>query len=526
MKLTLNQILKPIIEFWGKLSKRTKIIGTASAGGIAVLAIAAAIILNNGNYVVLYRGLSSDEAGKIAARISEMNINPKIEMGGTILVPKEYENQLKMDLALEGYPQSAPNYDIFSDNSGFMATDYEKKKYLIFQLQNRLQDAIKTIGSIKNAIVTISLPEENSFVLKEDQVPATASVVLDIENNITLTPQQIKGIEELVAKSVPGLSSENVAIVDSLGNMLNNKYSDDSEGISYTKIDLEKNISQTMESRLMKLFQPMFGANSIRIAVNTSVDINKSVSESTTYSPIKEESGLVSQQQISRESMGGTGGAGGVPGTGSNTGVATYPQTNTEGGKGSSSESSSTNYLVNELKEQVERNGYKIADMSVAVLIGNKNITEEQIAEYKEMVSVASGVDLDKIVIANAEFANNNADTTEQVQSFFAKNKRLLIAAAAALFVIILALIIFILIRKKRRKEQEEDAEFEAKMGGLDGMFGDRKPAKEPLPGIVLKEDVQNNHKRQIQELASTNPDIVAQLLRTWIREEEDRFGD
>jgi flagellar M-ring protein FliF len=214
MKFSFTDTFNQLRNFFNKLNKRTKILIIASSIVLILFAIGISLFLNNGNYVALYRGLSAAESAEIMNRLESMSADMKIQNDGTIFVPKEDEARLKMTLAAEGYPESALNYDIFSNSTDFMSTDYEKQKYLIFQLQNRLQDSIKTIQGVKNAIVTISLSDESSFVLKDDKVPTTASVVLDLTGTTTLDHKQIKGIEELVAKSVPGLAPENVVIVD------------------------------------------------------------------------------------------------------------------------------------------------------------------------------------------------------------------------------------------------------------------------------------------------------------------------
>ena len=98
-----------------------------------------------------------------------------------------------------------------SDAVDKMTDEEQKKNYLIFQLQDRLQSAIRTLEGVKGAIVTISIPQQDSFVLEEDKVSPSASVVIDLKAGASLTDKQIKGIEQLVAKSVPGLKGENVS---------------------------------------------------------------------------------------------------------------------------------------------------------------------------------------------------------------------------------------------------------------------------------------------------------------------------
>jgi len=169
MKLTTKQVVQQITQFWKAQSAKKKKIIIVSVAAAVAIAIVLTLVANSVGYVTLYSGLSSEELGKIASVLSDMNIDFKTGENGTIMVPQEQEAELQMTLASEGYPQSTLNYDIFSSNSGYMTTDYEKKQYLLFQLQDRLQAAIKTINGIDDAIVTISMPAEDSFVLEEDK---------------------------------------------------------------------------------------------------------------------------------------------------------------------------------------------------------------------------------------------------------------------------------------------------------------------------------------------------------------------
>ena len=262
MNLTPAKVLQQIKEFWQKQgSKRQKLIIIIFAA-VVVVSILAAALLNHKTYTVLYTGLSSAEAGEILTKLGEMSVSAKVRDENTILVPKEDEARLKMQLAAQGYPQSAQSYDLFTKSVNFMTTDYEKRQYLIFQLQNRLQASIETLSGVKSAIVTISVPEDDSFVISKDKTPATASVVLDLNHSADLDKQQISGIEYLVANSVPGLDRKNVAIIDSSAVLLNGGNSDAAS--STDKLSIESTINQAVEAKVLKLLQPVFGSGAIR----------------------------------------------------------------------------------------------------------------------------------------------------------------------------------------------------------------------------------------------------------------------
>ena len=520
--LTFRDMLKPINEFWGKQKKKTKIILISVLSGLVVFAFIITMLLYGEDYVVLYSGLDPSEAGEIMVRLSEMNINAKMESEGIISVPADEEARLKMTLSSEGYPQSTLNYDIFSDNSGFMVTDFEKKKYLLFQLQNRLQDAIKTIQGIKSAIVTISLTEEGSYVLETDRLPATASVVLTLQTGAELVAKQIKGIEELVAKSTPGLESKNIAIVNHFGEMLNDTHDEVGGTATYTRLEIEKSISSDIESRIFKLLQPVFGSNSIRIAVNTSVDLSKKTSAQTIYSPVVDQSGIILSQSISKQSTGGDTATGGVPGTSTNTGVPVYAADSADKANVDQTESSDTDYLVSELKEQVERDGYEISDISVAVILGNDGLSKEELLQYREMISLASGVSLNKVAVSTATFISY--DQNGEVQSPQADvvnplTLQQLIILASAASVILLIFIIFAKRMNKKRSIKRVQMEDEA----AEIMGKNQKATDWEIPGeIILNETRQKGLKRQIKDFSSVNPDIAAQLLRTWIKEGDE----
>lgn len=518
MKLTTGQILAQIFEFWQSQTAKNKKRIISWTVTIIAVAVIISVVININGYTALYSGLSSSEMGEIASRLNEMGIDFKTTPGGTIMVPKGEEAALQMSLASEGYPQSTLNYDIFSGNSGFMSTDYEKKKYLLFQLQNRLQDAIKTINGIKGAIVTISLPEEDSFVLQEDKVATTASVVLDLEPAAELSSQQIKGIEALVSKSVPGLESKNVAIVSNTGEMLNNQYADGSEGNTYSKLELEKTISENIQNRVYTLLAPIFGAENVRIAVNTTVDINKTVSEQTIYSPVSDNTGIVSSQNSSLQSSGTNGQSGGVPGAGANTGVTTYAEANDAQASGNFSETSSVNYLNNQLVEQVQREGYQIKDLTVSVLIGNGSLSAEEMANYKDMIAFAAGVSTEKIAITKADFVTKvTTETAASPEELpFGIKPLYLMIGGGGLFLIIILFVSILLIRKKKRSRDNEVPYLQEAL--------ETKNKKQQLfhEEIVLTETREQNLRKQIKEFSSGSPDIVAQLIRTWIKEDED----
>lgn len=227
--------------------------------GIVLIAVLAAYLLNRPPYVVLYPGLEHQEAVEVMTELGKRNVKYE-EKDGTILVPKDEENSLRMDLANMGYPKTAPNYDFFTSNTDVMTTDYEKKTIEKYQLNQRLEAVIETLDGVKNANVTISIPEENTYAWSKDTTKPTASVSITLYGENSLNTKQVNGIKQLVSKSVPNLTAENVAVIDtSSGEELGGASDGSSQvDLSQFKRTIEKAYENDVESSVMKVLGPVF----------------------------------------------------------------------------------------------------------------------------------------------------------------------------------------------------------------------------------------------------------------------------
>lgn len=221
MSELIKNIPEKLKEYWSKQSKKKKTMTIVLFAAVILLCAVTIYLINKPEYAVLYSGLSDSEAGEIYRKLTEDDYDVKVGDNGVLYVPKKFENKIRLELAAEGYPKSGLNYDIFSKSSGFGTTQYEKKKYMQFQLQDRLQDTIKSIDLISDAVVTLNIPDNDSVVLKGDKKPTTASVLIKTKKNVKLAREQVDAIVALVSKSVEGLEEENVTVIDQNMTILN-----------------------------------------------------------------------------------------------------------------------------------------------------------------------------------------------------------------------------------------------------------------------------------------------------------------
>jgi flagellar M-ring protein FliF len=318
MKDQIKKVKNDIVDFWKKLNKKTKIIIAGGLAAVIIISSAAAFLMNRGEYVALFSDISEEETVEVMKQLQENSVEYKYE-DKTILIPAERENELRMQLAESGHPRTGSNYNLFTDSVDFMTTDYEKKTYKIFQLQDRLQDSIETIDGVNEALVTIYVPEEKSFAWETDKEESTASVKVNLAGGKSLTSSQVSGIIQLVSKSVQGLKEENIAIVDTNGNSL----SPDSDTLQTNaiklKLEVEKEFEKDTVNNVKSFLEKMYGTDNVQVSANCKINFDKKISEMLKYLPDDEtKNGVPSETQNEREITGPGQTTGGVAGTESN----------------------------------------------------------------------------------------------------------------------------------------------------------------------------------------------------------------
>src|SRR5574344_775298 len=103
------------------------------------------------------------------------------------------------------------------DKGDFTSTKEDKRIRLTRAINGELSRLIRKIPPIDNASVVISIPEQSMF--SSMQKPVTATVQITIPSGDKLDPLKVKAITNLLLGSVTGLTSENIAITDTNGNV-------------------------------------------------------------------------------------------------------------------------------------------------------------------------------------------------------------------------------------------------------------------------------------------------------------------
>ena len=513
MNEQIRKTLAPLASFWGNTSKTVKRVVIGVIIIVIIIALAFSILLNSKEYVVIFDELSESETSEIMAKLQEMEVDVKLDDKGSIMVLKNEESKIRMTLATEGYPKSGLSYYLIKENSGMLTTDYERKQYMNMQLQERIGASIKTLDGVKDAVVTITVPENDVFYL-QDKEKSSASVIIHMKEGNTLSAGQIQGIQNLVAKSVSGLTKDNIALTDSMGNDLIG----DADNTDYSKISVTREIENDIRKKVSAVLLGPYKLEQFKVSVTATVDTDALVTESTTYipSPDGQNTGVISEETKSQDSSSSTQGGGGVAGTSSNSEVPTYPTGTSTGGNTSSSNSENTKYQVSQTKSQSQKSGAKIQDISIGIAIDKSSFDPGERESITQLVAYAAGVSPESISIQNFQFYKEEADSAPEIEQGL--NKMFLYGGIGAGVLIIFGLLAFLLTRKRKASLSEEALAMSESSDDetLNTLFGEVEPEK--IKHITPVQDVRRD---EIKEFAKSNPEIAAQMIKSWLRSDD-----
>ncbi len=529
MKEKFQQYKEQFKAVVSKMNSKTKKIIIAGMAGLVIFAIVLAVLLNRRpkDYEVLFSGLSAEGTQQVIGKLQESEIDYQYNNNGDILVPSSVIDQTRAELALEGYPKDGLGYSIYLENTGLMTTDSDKARYELYDLQNRMAATIMLIDGVRDATVSIALGEDSKYVLSDtDTQDTTASVVVTMEDGGSPTTQQVKAMQRLVSFGVAGLEEENVAVVDSNGNDLTNT-EEEEQLTSQDSEEVAQLVESQISSRVMNVLAPFYGEENIRISSKAQINMQTLVRESITYTTpdkIDEEDkeGLISHTSGGVEISGSKDAvASGVAGSETNSDIPEYDTGDDEEGvEGYGNRYWDTDYLINQIKEQGQVTPGALEDLTISVAINGDSYGTLTANDIRALVGNAAGIrEADwnsKISVVSAPFYQPISEPEEEEEGFsptaWFTSPIFFIVLAVVLILLVVALVLFILgskRKKKKRLAEEEAAALAAAQLENDSAFNQELIDFQNDRGMELKQN--------LREFTEENPEISAQLLRTWL---------
>lgn len=526
--------LAQVRQLWGGLTVAQRVV--LSAVAVALVAAFAFLTLWTGTpeYRILYSRLSPDDAASVVDRLKQDGVSYRLEEGGrTILVPSDQVYDLRLSLAGEGIPAGGVvGFEIF-DKTGFGMTDFAQKVNYARALEGELTRTIRRLDGVEGARVHLVLPERRLF--EEAAQPASASVVLQLAPGRRLAAKQIQGVVYLVSSSVEGLKPDRVTVVDAHGNVLYRASGEEGGVLATNQLEYKRGYEKDVEARVRATLERVLGPGAAVVQVAALFDFDRVEETSETYDP---EGIAIRSEERHSESSSGAGGPAGVPGVTSNVGPQAGAQAAPAGGIGPSTrENETVNYEVSKRVTRVQRSQGVLKRLTVAVAVdgtyregkdGTKEFvprSEEELARIRALVEKGVGADPkrgDAVEVTSIPF--RPAETLELARTFWTPDLYLHLAKYGAVAVLALALLLVVvrpLVRwlthagatVEEVTEPVSVAEMEKRLAGE----GEGEELPESPPSDTIKRETL---KKKLLETAQTEPQVVAQLIRSWLAED------
>ena len=538
-------LLTKILTFWGNLSRMIKT--TVIVGLVSLIAVFIIVGLLSGRpeYTMLYTQLERQEVEELAQRLSEMGVSFEIT-NDTVYVSANDISSTRMQLAQEGYPKTGIDYDMFLNSNDITTTDYQRKQILIFELQQRLEKSIMTLSGVRRAIVTLAIPEQTSFVLESDRQQPSASIFVHLNGGVELTHGQVTGIEALVASAVLGLTPENIVIADGDGIQLNGGVAPSSDGLAESEMmyRFERMYSLQIVEMINTLLGKVLGPDNISVSARAVLNHDQKMVNSTEYTPSHDDgSGMLSHLEESDITAANYNlYPEGYPGTEENAEVPTYEDEETSPDGDYVSHTKEYDYLVNTINTQVKKFGFEVVKLTASIIVNDESMSDKRIEDITRAVANNIGTVEDNVSVTGMRFLTSEILPLEEVPVPF--DIQTLLMYGIPLLLALLIPILAIILRPHKRKlvtpsgevvegDFNDDGSVHIDVKNKQGRHPDEESADEIIEGIenaltgeklgdiIMQQTRETQLKEKIRDFAVANPDIVAQLLRTWMKDED-----
>jgi flagellar M-ring protein FliF len=507
-----------------QLASRLTPRGWLIAGGVAVAAILFIYMfvhtVSAPSYSTLVSGIEPSQTGKMTSTLSAQGITYQLQNNGTAIAVQSNETA-KARVALAGanlLGNTQPGFSLF-DKQNLGESNFQQQVTYQRALQGQLDETIDSVQGVSGAQVELVLPSSQNQIFGETQDVSSAAVLLS--GTSALAAGSVRGIAQLVSSSVPGLQIGKVTITGANGQLLWPQGAGGGGESGSEVQEAQQHYDQTMEASLDAMLGQTLGTGKAQVLVYANMNVNKTSKESLEYG----KTGTPTQQSKDTETLTGTGtGAGGVTGTANLTAAA-------GGASGKSNfkhETTTSSLGVDKTVTHTAVAPGVVESQHVSVLL-DKSVPASALPAIREAVTNAAGIQTkrgDTISIGQVAFAKQT--TAAAASSPLSMAKYVLLGLGAIVF-------LFFTTRSLRKREKEPIAEpvwlreldVPMRLSELERETATRpmavtagaSPPRAPGSSNGHDSDGEDSIRRQVEQLVDSNPDRVAQQLRSWMQE-------
>jgi flagellar M-ring protein FliF len=474
---------------------------------------------------LLYSGLDSSSAGEVVAALERLDVRTDVR-GDSIYVPADKRDSVRMSLAREGLPQQGQaGYELLESLNGFSTTSDLFDVTYWRAVEGELARTIVATPGIKSARVHIAQGRGGAFSRNAPESKAVVTVTMGRGN---LSVGQAQAIRFLVSSSVPALSAERVAVLDSdRGVVLSPGNLEQVAGGQSGGADRERKL----EAGVLNLLEARVGAGNVRVQIAVEIDREREAITERVIDP----AGRVMSGKETTEVTETTSGAN----SSAVTVASNLPEGDASGGGSqSSSERTQTDesvtYDLSEIRREREKLPGSIKRLSVAVLVneiaaeGQDGVaaptprTEEELTALKDLVAMAVGIDEsrgDTLTIHSMPFkqiTNDGVIVEQDAVADFIDRNLMTVIQIGILSVVTLILGLFVVkpLLTANAAAAAAAPALPAAPAQMDALAAAPAPMATAAPGSDAIE--------ALKSLANDKTDETAGLIQSWLDETED----
>lgn len=377
----MKELWNNLLVFWNGLEQRAQAGVAAGAGIIVVAVMLLAWWALRTDYQVLFADLEERDAGAVVEDLKKRKVPFELADNGTkVLVPASKVHELRLAVMNKGVLlNGGVGFEIF-DNKDLGMTEYTQKVNYQRALQGELARTIMASEQVKVARVHLVVPEASLF--KRDKARSKASVSLVLKPGGRFTPEQVLGVQRLVAAAVPGLEPGMVTVFDQRGVTLSTlTEADDGAAGGTGKLKMKRDVEDYITRKVGEVMDRTFGPGKAIVSVDVALNFDEIKRTQHDVVPLRnngEESGIAvrKRQVVHRQ------------GSGSPKAAETDATVAATFGTNSTTE---VEYEIGRRVEEVVMAPGGIRRISIGVLVP-QHASSDQLAKVREIVSVTAGL--------------------------------------------------------------------------------------------------------------------------------------
>ena len=389
-----GEIMQGLVIIWQRLpmTKRLMLVGAVAATIVAFSMLARTA--SAPTMSLLYSGLEPSAAGDVIAALEAMNIETDVQ-GNAIYVPSNRRDFVRMALAKEGLPQQGQaGYELLENLSGFSTTSEIFDVTYWRAMEGELARTILATPGVSAARVHIAQDRSSAFSRNGSEPKAVVTVTM---GRGSLSTGIANSIRYLVSSSVPGLSAEQVAILDSTRGVVLSPGKLDAPSGAHTDTGERE---RGMESDLINLLEARVGSGNARVQVALELDHEREVVSERVIDPAGRVISGKETTEVTEKTTGSSSGsvsvASNLPEGDVNPSTSQTERTQTD---------ETVSYDLSEIRRDREKSAGAIKRLSVAVLVNQIEAddgaaagaptprSEEELTALRELVANAVGLD-------------------------------------------------------------------------------------------------------------------------------------